>query len=66
MKCSAKLFLKVVIKLVGEVKDELFITSYLHLSMKQSKDNPLGVKAMKRIQAKPQWAFANDGKRSSA
>ncbi|GFS30651.1 granulin repeat cysteine protease family protein [Actinidia rufa] len=30
-----------------------------------SKDNPLGVKAMKRIQAKPQWAFTNDGKRSS-
>ncbi|GFY86046.1 granulin repeat cysteine protease family protein [Actinidia rufa] len=30
-----------------------------------SKDNPLGVKAMKRIQAKPQWAFVNDGKRSS-
>ncbi|KAL7190955.1 hypothetical protein ACSBR2_023095 [Camellia fascicularis] len=31
-----------------------------------SKDNPLGVKAMKRVHAKPQWAYANDGKRSSA
>ncbi|CAL5328030.1 unnamed protein product [Camellia sinensis] len=31
-----------------------------------SKDNPLGVKAMKRVHAKPQWAYANDGKTSSA
>jgi C1A family cysteine protease len=30
-----------------------------------SKDNPLGVKAMKRIHAVPQWAYAN-GKSSSA
>ncbi|XP_047334005.1 low-temperature-induced cysteine proteinase-like [Impatiens glandulifera] len=31
-----------------------------------SKDNPLGVKAMKRIEAKPHWAYVDGGKRSSA
>lgn len=35
--------------------------------MQQSKDNPLGMKAMKRTPAKPHWAFgSNDGKRSSS
>lgn len=31
-----------------------------------SKDNPLGVKALKRTAAKPHWAYGGDGKRSSA
>uniref|UniRef100_A0A5B7BLW0 Actinidain n=1 Tax=Davidia involucrata TaxID=16924 RepID=A0A5B7BLW0_DAVIN len=31
-----------------------------------SKDNPLGVKAMTRVAAKPQWAYGSDGKSSSA
>ncbi|KAG2663599.1 hypothetical protein I3760_16G039600 [Carya illinoinensis] len=30
-----------------------------------SKDNPLGVKALRRTPAKPHWAFGSDGKRSS-
>ncbi|KAF7141886.1 hypothetical protein RHSIM_Rhsim06G0054800 [Rhododendron simsii] len=34
---------------------------------RMSKDNPLGVKAMQRTPAKPQWAYTNDdGKLSSA
>ncbi|XP_058221112.1 cysteine proteinase mucunain-like [Rhododendron vialii] len=34
---------------------------------RMSKDNPLGVKAMQRTPAKPQWAYTNDaGKKSSA
>lgn len=31
-----------------------------------SKDNPLGVKALKRTAAKPHWAFRLDGKKSNA
>ncbi|XAR48376.1 Actinidain [Bertholletia excelsa] len=31
-----------------------------------SKDNPLGVKAMQRIPAKPQWAYSGNGKSSSS
>ncbi|CAL5385352.1 unnamed protein product [Camellia sinensis] len=33
---------------------------------RMSKDNPLGVKAMKRIQAKPHWAYVTGGKKSSS
>lgn len=42
------------------------VFAYLYSSMQQSKDNPLGVKALKRTAAKPHWAYGGDGKRSSA
>lgn len=55
-----------VLPLYSQIKISILLPfAYECSCLQQSKDNPLGVKALRRTPAKPHWAFGSDGKRSS-